>query len=156
MASGLRIYSPAFEQGGVIPARYTCDGADLSPPLVFGNVPEGTGSLVLAVLDPDAPMGTFVHWVAYDLLPSLEGLPEGVPKGPLVDGFKQARNDFGFAGYGGPCPPRGHGPHRYFFTLYALDVPGLGLAPGAPAREVLAATKGHVLAEATWMGVYQR
>jgi len=156
MANGFMVYSPAFEHGGPIPARYTCDGADLSPPLVFAHVPEGAGALVLAVQDPDAPMGTFVHWVAYDLPKDLKGLPEGVPRGPLVDGFKQAKNDFGFAGYGGPCPPRGHGPHRYFFTLYALDVPELGLAPGAPAREVLAALKGHVLAEASWMGVYQR
>lgn len=156
MAAGFKIYSPAFDFGAPIPSRYTCDGADVSPPLVFEHVPANAASLVLAVLDPDAPGGTFVHWVAYDLPPGLKGLPEGVPKGPLVDGFKQALNDFGFAGYGGPCPPPGHGPHRYFFTLFALDAPGLELGPGASAREVLAAIKGHVLAEAEWMGVYQR
>ncbi len=155
MAEGFTLKSPAFAYGGAVPKRYTCDGEDRSPPLRWQGVPEGTGALLLYVFDPDAPVGTFVHWVAYDLPPDRNGLPEGVPKTPEAMGFKQATNDFRRVGYGGPCPPRGHGSHRYFFRLYALDGP-LGLAPGRPAREVLKAAEGHVLGEAEWMGTYTR
>ncbi len=155
MAQGFLIRSPAFPYGQVIPSRYTCDGEDLSPPLSWLGLPEGTGALLLYVFDPDAPSGIFVHWVAYDLPPVLKGLPEGVPGVPEAMGFKQARNDFGRIGYGGPCPPPGHGRHRYFFRLYALDA-ALGVPPGRPAREVLQAARGHVLGQAEWMGTYSR
>ena len=153
----LRVKSPAFTYGGWIPRVYTCDGADRSPPLVFSGVPRGTGSLVLLVLDPDAPGGTFYHWAVYDLAPNTTRLPEGVPGRAKLRGFLQGRNDFGRLGYGGPCPPRGHPAHRYFFRLFALVSPQLGLPPGAPARKVARRlSRMAVLAEAEWMGRYRR
>ncbi len=153
----MTIKSPAFDYGAPIPARYTCDGADVSPPLVFSGVPAEASSLVLVVWDPDAPVGVFFHWIAYDLSKKRAGLAEGVPPRPQVEEFKQGKNDFRRVGYGGPCPPKGHGVHRYFFRLYALKEAALGLPPGAPARSVLKALKGKtVLAEAEWMGTYAR
>ena len=148
------IESPAFTNDGEIPARYGCHGEDLSPPLIFGNIPEETRSLALIVEDPDAPSGLFVHWVLYDLPATLRGLPEGVPPDPRLEhGIRQGVNDFGRIGYGGPCPP--DRPHRYFFRLFALDaVPDL--PPGATREQLLAAIKGHVLAEADLMGIYPR
>jgi len=148
------VESPVFTNGGEIPARYGCHGEDLSPPLVFGNIPEGTRSLALIVEDPDAPSGLFVHWVLYDLPATLRGLPEGVPPAPeLEHGIRQGTNDFGRVGYGGPCPP--DRPHRYFFRLFALDgVPDL--PPGASREELLSAMKGHLLEEADLMGIYPR
>ncbi len=153
----MRVESPAFAYGAPIPRAYTCDGADRSPPLVFSGVPRAARSLVLLVLDPDAPGGTFHHWAVYDLSPAVPGLPEGVPKRAELRGFLQGTNDFGRVGYGGPCPPRGHPAHRYFFRLFALGVPSLGLPPGAPARSVARRLGGlKVLAEAHWMGTYRR
>ena len=148
------VESPAFANGGEIPARYGCHGEDISPPLVFGNIPEEARSLALVVEDPDAPSGLFVHWVLYDLPATLRGLPEGVPPSPeLEHGIRQGRNDFGRIGYGGPCPP--DRPHRYFFRLFALDrVPDL--PPGATREQLLAAIRGHILAEADLMGIYPR
>ena len=154
-AQGFRLWSPAFGYGQAIPLRYTCDGENRSPPLAWQGVPAESQALVLYVFDPDAPVGTFIHWVAFDLPVSLTGLPEGVPKSPRALGFGQAKNDFLRVGYDGPCPPRGHGPHRYFFRLFALDR-SLGAHPGAPARAVLRAAEGHVLDVAEWMGVYGR
>ncbi len=155
MAGGFELKSPAFGYGATIPVRYTCDGEDRSPPLAWEGAPAGTAAFLLYVFDPDAPVGTFIHWVAYDIPASRRELPEGVPKAATALDFRQAQNDFRRLGYGGPCPPRGHGRHRYFFRLYALRRP-LGLPPGRPAREVLEAAEGEALGTAEWMGVYAR
>ena len=134
--------------------KYTCDGSDVSLPLVFADIPAGTQSLALIMDDPDAPMGTWVHWVVYNIPPDLEGLPEAVPPVPLLDyGIRQGVNDFGKTGYGGPCPPGGT--HRYFIKLYALDVP-MEEEAGLSKAELLSLMKGHVIAEAKWMGTYSR
>ena len=146
--------STAFANGKPIPARYTCDGEDISPPLQWNEPPTGTRSFALVMDDPDAPMGTWVHWVLFDLPPESRALPEAVPsQGTLADGSRHGLNSWGRTDYGGPCPPRGT--HRYYFRLYALDAP-LGLAVGASREEVLAAMSGHVLAQAELMGTYSR
>jgi len=151
----LKVESPAFSPGGDIPRQHTCDGPDLSPPLRWSEPPAGTQSLALICDDPDAPAGTWVHWVLYRIPASARGLPEGVPKREtLADGSRQGRNDFGKVGYGGPCPPRGP-KHRYFFKLYALDTV-LDLPPGATKAELLKAMEGHVLAQGELMGRYGR
>jgi len=147
----LTIESDAFAHDAVIPTKYTCEGDDRSPPLRWSGAPEGTRSFVLRVLDPDAPGGTFTHWLLYDVPASAEGLGEG-ESGRGVPG----RNDFERIGWGGPCPPPKHGDHRYHFTLSALDRDGLGLAEGASRDEVEKAMEGHVLAEARWTGRYAR
>lgn len=153
----MKLESPAFAPGAAIPVRYTCDGEDMSPPLRWSGVPSGARSLVLIVDDPDAPdpakpQRTWVHWVVYNLPPTTGGLAEGVT-GALPGGGLQGLNDWGRPGYGGPCPPVGR--HRYFHKLYALDVvlPDLGRADKAA---VLAAMRGHVLAEAELVGTRQR
>lgn len=146
--------SAAFSSGGDIPRKFTCDGADVSPALSWTEPPEKTASLSLIADDPDAPVGTWVHWVLYDLPASARELPEGVAKKENLDsGARQGRNDFGRIGYGGPCPPSGT--HRYFFKLYALDSE---IAPPAKAtkKELLEAMEGHVLEEAVLMGKYKR
>jgi Raf kinase inhibitor-like YbhB/YbcL family protein len=149
------IRSTAIEAGGSIARVYTCDGRDISPPLRWDNVPEGTRSFALICDDPDAPMGTWVHWVVYGIPAGTRQLPEGVPASEqLSDGTVQGRNDFGKIGYGGPCPPRGK-PHRYFFRLYALDEV-LSLAPGLSKKALLKATEAHVLAQAEMFGTYGR
>lgn len=147
--------SPAFAEGASIPRQYTCDGADQSPPLRWSGLPAGTRSLALIVEDPDAPRGTFIHWVLYNLPAELPELPAAVPRQAILEnGARQGRNDFRRVGYGGPCPPHGS-VHRYFFHLYALDAP-LDLTPGATAAELRAAVAGHVLGEAVLMGRYGR
>ncbi|MCS7337824.1 MAG: YbhB/YbcL family Raf kinase inhibitor-like protein [Verrucomicrobiae bacterium] len=154
-AMKIQVTSPAFQDGKPIPSKYTCDGEDVSPPLNWTNVPPEAKSLVLISDDPDAPVGTWVHWVLYDLPPTTAGLSEGVPKSSeLPNGAKQGINDFRRIGYGGPCPPPGK-PHRYYFKLYALDTM-LGLKPGATKAEVEKAMKGHILAQGQLMGTYQR
>ncbi|MGA9452671.1 MAG: YbhB/YbcL family Raf kinase inhibitor-like protein [Verrucomicrobiia bacterium] len=151
----IQITSTAFADGQPIPAKYTCDGNDISPPLQWTNTPANTKSFALIADDPDAPMGTWVHWVAYDLPANTTGLPEDVAKTQtLAGGAKQGLNDFRRIGYGGPCPPSGK-PHRYFFKIYALDAV-LNLKPGLTKRELLKVTNGHVLAEGQLMGTYQR
>ena len=150
----MEIKSSAFKSGARIPAKHTCDGVDVSPPLVWNKLPAGTKTFALICDDPDAPSGTWVHWVIYDIPGSSTGLPEKLP--PLkevANGAKQGMNDFRSIGYGGPCPPSGE--HRYFFRLYALDGP-TGLKPGATKEQLLAAMKGHILAEAELMGKYKR
>jgi Raf kinase inhibitor-like YbhB/YbcL family protein len=150
----LRLVSEAFDEGGTIPARFTCDGADVSPPLAWSPVPTGTTSLALVVEDPDAPSGFFTHWLVYDLPAHATGLPEHVPPEPTLDnGARQGTNDFRRVGYGGPCPPRDE--HRYVFALYALDAI-LGLPPEATRTELLDALDGHVLARGTLTGRYRR
>jgi len=143
----MRLSSSAFAPGEAIPARYTCDGPNLSPPLAIADIPEGTVALALIMDDPDAPRGIWDHWVAYDI-PVVGTVPEGVRSLGTP-----GRNTSGHTSYHGPCPPSGV--HRYFFRVYALDA-RLGLPEGAGKRQVLEAMKGHVLAEAALMGRYSR
>jgi Raf kinase inhibitor-like YbhB/YbcL family protein len=157
-AMSLTITSTAFAPNGAIPAVYTCEGRDASPPLAWSGVPPGAKSLALIVDDPDAPdpaapKTTWVHWVLYDIPPTARGLAEAVGPAALPPGTREGRNDFGRTSYGGPCPPVGR--HRYFFKLYALDTT---LAAKSPANKAALETamKGHVLAEATLMGTYQK
>jgi len=154
----LQITSPAFSDGAAIPARYTCEGEDISPALAWSGVPDGTKSLVLivddpAAPDPAAPQRTWVHWVLYDLPPDSAGLPEAVADDALPPGANGGLNDWKRTGYGGPCPPIGR--HRYFFKLYALDTTLAGLAKPKKA-DVEAAMQGHVLAETQIIGTYQK
>lgn len=152
----LEITSSAFEDQGTIPKQYTADGQDVSPPLSWPGVPEGTESLALICDDPDAPVGTWVHWVIWNIPSNETGLKEGISarERELSNGAVQGTNDFRKIGYGGPAPPRGPA-HRYFFKLYALDT-SLDLAPGAKKDELEKAMKGHVLAEAELVGRYGR
>jgi Raf kinase inhibitor-like YbhB/YbcL family protein len=151
----IKITSPSFAEGQSIPSKYTCDGENLSPPLNWDHVPEATKSLALICDDPDAPAGTWVHWVLYDLPGTTREMSEAVaPKEELPNGAKQGRNDFKQIGYGGPCPPKGQS-HRYYFKLYALDNK-LGLNSGMTDREVRNAMKGHILGEGSLMGSYKR
>ena len=149
------LHSLAFEMGGAIPRKYTCDGADQSPPLAWSDLPNGTNSLYLVVEDPDAPHGVFTHWVLFNLPPEPAELPAAVAKQTvLTNGACHGRNDFRRGGYGGPCPPHGS-THRYLFRLFALDAP-LNLTPGGPPSEVRQAAVGHVLGEAELVGTYGR
>ncbi len=148
------IMSSAFQEGGMIPAKYTCDGQDVSPPLSWNGLPDNAKSLVLISDDPDAPMGTWVHWVVYNISPNMTGFEEGISKDTLAQkGTVQGTTDFRRREYGGPCPPSGT--HRYFFKLYALDTP-LELGPGATKKQVEVAMQGHVLVQAQLMGRYAR
>jgi Raf kinase inhibitor-like YbhB/YbcL family protein len=146
---GFELSSPAFERGEPIPRKHTCEGEDVSPPLAWSGVADGTASLVLLVDDPDAPGGTFAHWRAWGIAPDTGGLGEG--EAPPFEG----RNDFGSVGWRGPCPPPGHGPHRYFFRLHALDAE-LELPAGAGKAAVDRALAGHALAVAELVGIYER
>jgi Raf kinase inhibitor-like YbhB/YbcL family protein len=153
-ASAFELSTTAFPANGDIPARFTCEDADLSPALSWSHPPPRTGSFTLITEDPDAPGGTFVHWILFDLPATTTSLPEGVPKDGEAAGGRQGRNGFGKTGYNGPCPPPGR-PHRYFFRLYALDT-RLALQPGATKDEVVRAMKGHMLSQAELMGRFQR
>src|SRR5271157_5468073 len=147
----IQLQSPDFTSGANIPRQFTCDAADISPALTWNDPPAGTQSFALIADDPDAPVGTWVHWVAYDLPASARQLPEGVPKTEAIaGGGVQGQNDFRKTGYGGPCPPPGK-PHRYYFKLYALDSK-LSLKPGATKKVVEPAMEGHILAQAEVMG----
>lgn len=148
----ISLTSSAFEPGKAIPADHTCKGRDLSPALSWGEPPAGTQGFALIMDDPDAPMGTWVHWVIFNIPDTARGLAEGLPAGgQLADGSLQGNNSSRHQGYNGPCPPSGT--HRYFFKLYALDV-ALGLSAGATKEQVLAAMQGHVLAQAELMGTF--
>jgi len=150
----IKITTSAFVPGGKIPGKYTCDELDVSPPLTWTSVPEGTKTFALICDDPDAPMGTWVHWVLFNLPADIQELPENIPpERELESGGKQGMNDFRKIGYGGPCPPGGT--HRYYFKLYALDTE-LDLEVGATKRELLKAMEGHILAEGQLMGRYER
>ena len=150
----IKITSSVFDEGGMIPSKYTCQGEDVSPPLAWTSVPGGTKTLALICDDPDAPMGTWVHWVLFNLPANITDLPESVPpKKILENGAKQGTNDFRKIGYGGPCPPGGT--HRYFFKLYALDTE-LNLEPGITKAQLLKAMEGHILAQGQLMGKYRR
>lgn len=148
-----KLIIPAFAEGGLIPKLHTCEGADVSPSLEWSGEPPESRSLALIVDDPDAPVGTWNHWLLYDLSPSVRSLAQGFKPGKLG---QSGTNDFGRPGYGGPCPPKGHGPHRYFFKLYALDIPTLSLPAGAKRADIDKAVRGHILAEAQYMGRYER
>lgn len=145
----MQLTSSAFTHNSRIPAKYTCDGANLNPPLAISGVPEGAKSLVLIVDDPDAPRGDFVHWTIWNISPETRQIAENsVPSGSV-----QGLTDFGKPGYGGPCPPFGE--HRYQFKLYALDA-GLDLSPSAKKRDVERAMKGHILSQTILIGLYSR
>ncbi len=151
----LELKSDAFKQEETIPEKYTCDGDNISPQLSWSRPPEGTKELVLICDDPDAPVGTWDHWVLYGLAPDTIGLPEGVPTTRKIErGGLQGKNSWGNIGYGGPCPPKGPA-HRYFFKLYAVDE-ALSLKPGATKKDVLKAMEGHILARGKLMGKFQR
>jgi len=154
-AMALALESSRLNPGDDIPRQFTCDGEDVSPPLAWGTPPTGTQSFCLVAEDPDAPGGTFVHWLLYDLPANTRTLPENLPKrGQLPNGARQGRNGFGRTGYGGPCPPPGPA-HRYFFRLYALDKK-TNLSAGANRDEMDRAMKGHILSQADLMGKYKR
>jgi Raf kinase inhibitor-like YbhB/YbcL family protein len=146
--------SSAFPNGGSIPAKYTCDGEDISPPIEWGPLPPGTVTIALIVDDPDAPRGTWVHWVVYNIPSEDRWLPEDIPNQPIQpDCCLQGLNDFRRIGYGGPCPPGGV--HRYFFKLYALNVK-LDLAPGSTKAQLLEAMEGHIIGTGEYIGTYSR
>jgi Raf kinase inhibitor-like YbhB/YbcL family protein len=150
----IKIESKAFNPMQPIPSQYTGDGADVSPPLSWSNVPPVAKSLVLIVDDPDAPSGTWVHWVVYDLPPAIDSLPENVPKtDTLPGGGKQGKTDFNRIGWNGPCPPGGT--HRYFFKIYVLDIM-LDLPAGKTKHEIEKAMKGHIQATGELAGTYKR
>lgn len=150
----MELISSAFVNNSRIPSQYTCDGKDISPPLSWSHAPNNTKSFALINEDPDAPMGTWVHWLIWNIPHKVTELKENVEKTKeLADGSRQGITDFGRVGYGGPCPPSGT--HRYFFKLYALDT-YLDLPAGAKKEELLKAMKGHILAEAQLIGTYQR
>lgn len=151
------VTSTAFGQGQPIPRKHSGEGEDVSPPLAWSGVPEGTKEIVVICDDPDAPTAEpWVHWVIYGIPPTSVGLPEGVPRQEtLADGTTQGNNTWPRIGYNGPMPPAGRGPHRYFFRVYAIDAP-TGLKPGATKRDVLAAIEGHILAQGELVGTYER
>jgi Raf kinase inhibitor-like YbhB/YbcL family protein len=147
------ITSPAFAHGGAIPSDFSCDGRDISPALIWTEPPAGTQSFALIMDDPDAPMGTWVHWVLYNIPASTRNLTEGTPTDPkLSDGSLQGKTSAGSTGYHGPCPPSGT--HHYFFKLYALDTM-LSLSAKADKKELLAAMEGHILANVELMGTFK-
>lgn len=149
------LVTKAFPKGGDIPSKYSCSGEDVSPSLSWSGAPAETKSFALIVEDPDAPSGTFTHWIVYDLPAATRQLPENVSRtDDLSGGGRQGRNDFHRVGYGGPCPPPGR-PHRYFFKLYALNA-ALNLPAGASKREVESAMRSRILAQAELMGKFAR
>jgi Raf kinase inhibitor-like YbhB/YbcL family protein len=150
----IKITSSAFQDGGLIPSKYTCDGTDVSPPLQWNEVPESTKSIAVICDDPDAPMGTFVHWVLFNLPAETRELVEDIPPDDtLPNDAKQGTSDFGRTGYGGPCPPSGT--HRYYFKIYALDNE-LNLPDKARKSELVKAMEGHILGQGQLMGKYKR
>jgi len=150
----IKIGCPAFEDGGTIPEEHTCDGMDVSPALTWTSGPEGTKTFALICDDPDAPMGTWVHWVLFNIPADVSELPESIPpERELENGARQGMNDFHKIGYGGPSPPGGT--HRYFFKIYALDTE-IDLEAGATKADLLRAMEGHILAEGQLMGKYSR
>lgn len=152
----LKLASVAFSQGGKIPRKYTCDGANVTPPLAWSGAPQGTQSFLLVCNDPDAPGRTFHHWAVFDIPPDRQGLQEGHGADSVANGFRQAINDFGQPGYSGPCPPRGDKPHRYHFRLSALSEPSLPAAASVKCGEVMALAAPYVLEFVELVGLYQR
>jgi Raf kinase inhibitor-like YbhB/YbcL family protein len=152
----MTLTSSAFADGEPIPEIHSCDGADISPPLSWSGAPAGTRSFALLCDDPDAPGGTWTHWAACDIAANVSGLPEDHPKDARVGDVRQAVTDFGRPGYGGPCPPPGHGVHHYNFRLLALDVARLDLPADATFADVAEAAEAHVLDSAELVGTYSR
>jgi Raf kinase inhibitor-like YbhB/YbcL family protein len=152
----MQLGSSAFVGGAAIPRRFTCDGEDLSPPFDWEAAPSATRSFVLLCDDPDAPAGKWHHWAVYDIDADQTGVAEGASHDNGTARFKQAINDFRRLGYGGPCPPRGHGRHRYHFRLLALSVDHLSLGAKPSCSEVEREARRHIIAEATLVGIYQR
>jgi len=153
-AMDIIVSSTAFKEGEAIPKKYTCDGENISPPLEWSDIPKGTKSIALIADDPDAPRGTWVHWVLFNIPADVNGLPENVPpRSTLKNGARHGINDSRKLGYDGPCPPGGT--HRYFFKLYALGVV-LSLETGATKVQLLKAMEGHILGEGQLMGKYKR
>ena len=152
----LRIESTAFREGGRIPTRYTCDGEDESPPLAWSGAPKDTRSFVLLCDDPDAPAGTWHHWALFNMPAQTSRLDAAYSTDETVGVTRQAVNDFGSPGYGGPCPPQHHGVHHYRFRLLALSAERLDLASGAACSEVESAARSHALAETALVGTYSR
>ncbi|HVY87088.1 MAG TPA: YbhB/YbcL family Raf kinase inhibitor-like protein [Caulobacterales bacterium] len=150
----MQLRSIAFGDGEEVPLRFTCDGDNVSPPLEWRGAPQRTQSFVLLCTDPDAPSGVWRHWAVYDIPADKTGLADGVAAN--APGIKQAVNDFGHVGYGGPCPPPGHGAHHYHFMLMALDTPSLRLGARASCADVERAARPHLLAEADLTGLYER
>jgi len=151
----VNLTSAAFTAGAAIPSQHTCDGADSSPPLAWSGQPAATKTFALIADDPDAPAGTWVHWVLFNLSGVIRALPENLAKDETVlGGALQGRNDFRRIGYGGPCPPPGK-PHHYEFKLYALDAP-LSLRGGATKADVERAMEGHILAQGELVGLYKK
>jgi Raf kinase inhibitor-like YbhB/YbcL family protein len=152
----MKISSNAFEPEKNIPVQYSCDGANTSPELSWTDVPADAKTLALVMEDPDAPSGTYIHWVAYNIPPTVKGFASAVATDKtLPDGTLQGENSSNNTGYTGPCPPPGHGSHRYYFRLYALDQ-SLDLKPGATRTDLNAAMKGHILAQSETMGRFER
>ena len=150
----IEVRSSSFGEGDRIPVDFTCEGADMSPPIEWSGIPAHARSLAIIVEDPDAPAGNWTHWLVYDLPPDLKQLPAEIPTGGRLSiGGSQGRTDFGKTGYRGPCPPKGE--HRYFFKVYALDAMLL-LKPGVSKKELFQAMRGHILAEGALMGKYDR
>jgi Raf kinase inhibitor-like YbhB/YbcL family protein len=152
-AMALRLIVAAFPEGATIPALHTCDAADLSPALEWSGAPAETKSFALIVDDPDAPGGVWNHWLLCNIPAQVHTIAQGFKPVQLGE---SALNDFGKPGYNGPCPPKGHGPHRYYFKLFALDVPKLDLKKSAKRQDLDRALKGHILTEAQYMGRYER
>ena len=156
----ITIWSDSFNAGDRIPKKYTCDGADMSPPLSWIGIPGGTRSIAIIMEDPDAPMGIFTHWVIYNIPNNIRRLPEGLPKVPTLlpvlfgGGADQGINSFGYTGYGGPCPPPGK-PHRYIFQIYALNMM-LQLGGGEHKKVVEEAISGHIISMGELIGIYGR
>jgi hypothetical protein len=154
MVMKIKLNSTAFGDGNLIPRKYTCDGAGISPPFAWNAVPDGTKSFALISDDPDAPVGTWVHWIIYNIPAAARELPEAVPTDEILDNdARQGTNDFRRIGYGGPCPPSGK--HRYYFRLYALDT-NMTLEPGITKMQLERAMKGHILGKGRLMGKYKR
>jgi Raf kinase inhibitor-like YbhB/YbcL family protein len=151
----LMLASPVIQPGGEIPAEYTCNGADISPPLTWSGAPSGTQSFILIVEDPDAPSGVFRHWAVFDIPAGSHGLDSGYGSSRPASGLHEARNDFGKPGYGGPCPP-GHGVHHYHFRLLAISRPNLGLTASATIPDVLGAAQPYVIQSAELTGTFHR
>jgi Raf kinase inhibitor-like YbhB/YbcL family protein len=148
--------SPAIPPGSEIPAQYTCDGSDISPPLSWSGVSDGARSLVVVVEDPDAPSGMFRHWAVFDIPAVTRGLDAGYSANRPAAGLHEARNDFGKTGYGGPCPPPGHGTHRYHFRLLAISRPTLDLRAAASALDVVKAAQPYVIQQAEFVATFHR
>lgn len=150
----MKISSDAFTNGALIPSDYSCEGDDLSPVLNWSDIPEKTKSFALTCVDPDAPMGDWIHWIAWNIPAKWTSLPKGIDAKDQSQ-FIQGTNSWGKTGYGGPCPPIGHGPHRYYFTLFALDTE-LKLDTSAKLNDLLKTIDKHIIGKAVLMGKYER